>query len=69
MGAGNIAGKGVAAAKSGDINSPMREPAFFDAPLDKIQAAGNLRVNEPPPDVQPMDNFRRSLSPSLPSYP
>ena len=26
------------------------EPAFFDAPLDKVKAAGNIHVNEPPPE-------------------
>jgi hypothetical protein len=44
---------------AGDLNNPVREPAFFDAPLDKIAAAGKLHVNEAPPDVQPMDGFRR----------
>ena len=27
--------------------------------IDKIAAAGKLHVNEAPPDVQPMDGFRR----------
>jgi len=57
--AGNVKGKGVAAAVGGDIDSPVFEPAFFDAPLEKIAEAGNIHVNEQPPDVQPMDNFRR----------
>lgn len=35
---------GAAAAKS------AVEPAFFDAPLDKVKAAGNIHVNEPPPE-------------------
>ena len=37
-------GKGAAAAKS------TVEPAFFDAPLDKVAAAGNLSVNQAPPE-------------------
>ena len=33
------------------------EPAFFDAPLDRIEKAGNLNVNQPPPE--PNSDFSR----------
>lgn len=33
------------------------EPAFFDAPLDRIEKAGNLVVNQPPPE--PNADFSR----------
>mmetsp|Transcript_35519 Transcript_35519/g.52151 ORF Transcript_35519/g.52151 Transcript_35519/m.52151 type:complete len:209 (+) Transcript_35519:22-648(+) len=49
---GNIAGSGAAAAQS------EVEPAFFDAPLDRVAAAGNLHVNEPPPE--PNADFSRN---------
>lgn len=48
---GHIEGAGAAAAKS------SAEPAFFDAPLSRVAAAGNLSVNEPP--AEPNSDFSR----------
>jgi len=58
--AGNIDGAGAAAAKS------SVEPAFFDAPLDRIEKAGNLIVNQPPPE--PNSDFSRGAGITHPDF-
>jgi len=50
--AGHVAVSGAAAAKS------AVEPAFFDAPMDRVAKAGNIHVNEPPP--VPNADFKRN---------
>merc|ERR1712216_365565 len=58
--AGHVEGAGAAAAKS------AVEPAFFDAPLDKVKAAGNIHVNEPPPE--PNSDFSRGAGITHPDF-